>query len=285
MTSIEQLLDADDIVAEIRMERQAFNGAFILIEGSSDARRFEQFLDLDRASLVNCWGRSKLLIASGKLNSAGFTGFVALADADFDRVKGTLENIDNVIYSDNHDFEIDTVRTSAFAKYLKEVGNVTLCKDIGDHDVIRTRIAEALAPLSAAKFANILGVINYKLSEMNWLPCLADLQINKEKLAFTILRRESPDRERIAALVDIIDRHMPSDLWQSTNGHDFCAALGVSLRGTLADRKHPQTTPDEVEKHLRLALSEADFRNMGVYRSLRQWQSDNNIRLLTEHLC
>ena len=78
---------------------------------------------------------------------------------------------------------------------------------------------------------------------------------------------------------------MPSDLWQSTNGHDFCAALGVSLRGTLADRKHPQTTPDEVEKHLRLALSEADFRNMGVYRSLRQWQSDNNIRLLTEHLC
>lgn len=283
MISIGHLMDADDIVAEIRMERQSFAGAFMLVEGVTDIRRFEQFTDLPAVSMVNCWGRAKLLGSVKKLNEAKFHGFVALADADFDRLTGVIADLDNLIYSENHDFEIDVIRTDVFSRYLREVAEEDLCEKVGGFDAVSKQIADGLRPLSAAKLANAKGLINVKFPDVNWLPAFDGFQINAERLAYIILKKSNPGREQIDAFLGIVDAEKSAEIWQATNGHDFAEALGACLRLCIAKRKHPQTTGDEVERHLRLALSETDFRSMGVYERILEWQANSKLPILKVH--
>ncbi|CAN7166217.1 hypothetical protein LJR011_000195 [Agrobacterium tumefaciens] len=284
MISIGQLMDADDIVAEIRMERQASSSAFILMEGATDIRRFESFLDEETVSSVNCWGKSKLLSASKKLNEVGFQGFVSLADADFDRILGGPEVIANVCYSENHDFDMDAFRTDVFSRYLAEVADKSLCGAFSQSADIREKVAVGLKALSAAKLANCRGTIKAKFSELNWIPSFDGFDLNREQLAFIILKKDNPDRDMISRILELITAEEHHDVWQLTNGHDFACALGVSLRTKISNRKHPQTTGEEVEKHIRLALSESDFRSMEVYRFLCGWQTSNRYRTLKKHL-
>lgn len=285
MTSISELMDADDIVAEMRMERQSFKGSFMLVEGPTDVRRFEKFIDTECCSFVNCWGKQKLLGAVERLNKGGWQDFIALADADFDRARSTLKLHDNLVYSDGHDFEIDTIQTEVLKRYIKEVADDTLLVEhctVGD---LALRIASGLIPISGAKAANADGDINYPLSEINWLQCFDGFEMNREKLAYVILKKDNPTRDRIASLLEIIEQAGSKyDLWQITNGHDFFAALGACLQSKIATRSRHQASACEIETHIRLALSDTDLKAMSLYLELTAWQTARSRRLLKQHL-
>jgi hypothetical protein len=285
MTSISELMDADDIVAEMRMERQSFKGSFMLVEGPTDVRRFEKFIDTEICSFVNCWGKSKLLGAVERLNKTGLQDFIALADADFDRIRCTLKIDDNLFYSGGHDFEIDTIHTDVLERYLKEVADPALMAThctIGD---VARKIASGLIPISGAKAANENGDISYPLSEMNWLQCFDGFEMNREKLAYVILKKDNPTRDSVSSLLNTIDEAAKNrDLWQLTNGHDFFAALGACLQSKIGTRNRHQTSAGEVETHIRLALSDTDFKAMRVYEDLTTWQNARSRRLLKRHL-
>lgn len=284
MISITQLMDPDDIVAEIRMERQAFPGAFMLVEGVTDVRRFEQFIDTLSASMVNCWGKTKLVTIVRKLNDIRFSGFIALADADFDRETGSMVELENLIYSENHDYDIDLMKTNVILRYLMEMANIKLCEEFGGVPSISEKIVQGLQPLSSAKLANVKGHINVKFAEINWLPAFDGLQINRERLAYIILRKNNPDRDKIVEFIQLIDSEYTADIWQITNGHDFAEALGACLRLRISSRKMPQTSGDEIERHLRLAISEAEFKTMDVYRKIIEWQTASKSQILRTDL-
>ena len=284
MISIGQLMDASDIVAEIRMERQASPSAFILMEGTTDIRRFEQFIDNNITSTVNCWGKEKLLSAVKSLNESNFSGFLALADADFDRIIGDIEYIENIIYSEGHDFDIDSFRTSVFIRYITEVGDETKCKSHGEtHDILE-KIAIGIRPLSGAKLANRKNRIQIQFSEINWCPAFDGMSFNREQLAFLVLKKGAPDRSAIENFLKVVSEEESNDLWQVTNGHDFSCALGISLRTQIGSRKWPQTTSEEIERHIRLALCESDFKEMKIFECILEWQRESGYRILNQNL-
>ncbi len=285
MTAISELMDAADIVAEMRMERQAFKGSFMLVEGPTDVRRFEKFMDEDTCSFVNCWGKSKLLVAVDLLNKDGYQDFIAIADADFDRAHGRLQINDNLVYSKGHDFEIDTVHTKVLERYLKEVSDPSLLNTHCNVTDVALKIAYGIIDISGAKVANDNGDINYALSDVNWLACFDGFTMNRERLAYTILKKDNPTRERIASLIEIIDRSLKDkDIWQITNGHDFFAALGSCLHSKIGRRSRHQTSGDEVETHIRLSLSDTDLKAMELYGEILAWQMARSRRVLKEHL-
>jgi hypothetical protein len=285
MNSISSLMEPADIIAEIRMERQAFGGVFVLFEGSTDVRRFDKFFDPSLTSSVTCWGRKTLLGVVEALNGQGQNDFLALTDADFDHFFGCLADAKNLIYSQFHDFDIDVIQTEVLERYLAEVGDRDLCEVIGDIEEIRFAIADAIRPLTSAKIANQLGLINCGLSDLNWSSCFDGTALNKDRLAYLILKKTTPKREHIDALVEIIDGNMCFDeIWQATNGHDFSETLGLFLRSRIGRRKHAQTTSDEIERHLRLALSDRDFKSMAVYREIIAWENKSGMWVLQRHL-
>jgi hypothetical protein len=92
MITITRHMDGHDIAPQIRMERQVLKKfPFLLLEGDTDIKRFDRYIDEGACSAVNCYGRNRAIEAIELLYDEGFSGAVAIVDADFDRVTDNLK--------------------------------------------------------------------------------------------------------------------------------------------------------------------------------------------------
>ncbi|MDJ1179813.1 DUF4435 domain-containing protein [Roseofilum sp. BLCC_M91] len=92
----------------IRLKRQTFTGAFLLVEGGSDKKFYQRFTH------KNC----EIEVVSGKpsskqrviqvlqiLENDNFAGILAIVDADFDRLDNLEFSSPNLLRTDTHDLE------------------------------------------------------------------------------------------------------------------------------------------------------------------------------------
>jgi Protein of unknown function (DUF4435) len=112
MISIARHMDEHDIAQEVRLERKLHKGSFLLVEGTTDIKRFGAFIDDDECSLVNCYGRKNAVEAIKLLYEDGFAGALGVVDADFGRLDDSLEEHEGLVYSEAHDFDLDWARPS-----------------------------------------------------------------------------------------------------------------------------------------------------------------------------
>lgn len=274
MNSMIREIGPEDIFGELLLMRQEFKGAQLLLEGANDIDRFEKFVDSETCSITNCYGKPNLLGAMKIAHEKDFVGCIGLADADFDRVLGRLEVLPDLIYSECYDFDMDAVRTNATSRYLKSAGDQDKCKAIGSHDKIVETIVLSLAPISHAKLANEMFGLGYPIGSVQWYKFYNDFQIDRGKLVAGILGKTVCDAGNVEKLKAHVESAASSnfDLYQITNGHDFCWGLGICLREKIGGRNKNQTTGKEVEMHLRLAVNETDFKSMSVFEAITQWE-------------
>lgn len=278
MISIGRHLDEYDIAQEIRFERKVHKGAFLILEGSTDIKRFQPFVDEKKCSIINGYGRLNAIGAIKLLYEDGFPGVVAVVDADFDRVTRTLEEHEGLIYSETHDFDLDWARPRVVARYLAEVGEKSKCELHGDVDAIIKKILEGLKPVSVAKLLSITNRIRYRLADIDASKVFANFRINLDAYIELVFEGRTPDAGEKGALRDQVSAlcRREYDLSQLTNGHDFHCALGACLRVELGSRRHAHSWGSEVEKDLRLAFSDQEFKATAVYQMLSAWASDNH---------
>lgn len=272
-----QYMSAEDIAAEIRMQRQAETGAFLLLEGSSDYKRFKKFLNEESTSVVICWGKGRLIEVINGLDGFDSIDCLGFADADFDRVLGATIERDNLIYSDLHDFDLDWATSAAFDRYLFEAGDEKKCSECGDW---RLEIMQAIEPLSKMKFANVVGRIDCSFKRLDWRDCFDGTTFNREKAAYKILKKQNPTREIIEKFCEAAAPTEEFDLYQLTNGHDFLFALGCCLGSRIGKRRPQQIEREEVELHLRLAFGSEDFERLSSYHAILKWQENTGLSVL-----
>lgn len=282
LSSISEHMDSEVISAEMRMERQVFSGSFILFEGSKDARRFERFLHSDECSVVICWGKQKLLDVFRLIEPSPLNGYVALVDSDFDQLLDTKIQSPNLIYSETHDFDLDSVLTSIFDRYLSEVADTAKCENIGSAHDVRLYIADCIKNLSLIKFTNFTQPKQYPLSSLNWSSCFNGEQFNTDKFVHSILKKEYPERLEVDRFKERSLRDEGHDIWQLTNGHDFFIAFGICLTNFLGNRKKQQAEGNEVERHIRFGLNECDFEAMLVYSQIEEWTLNSGYSVLSD---
>lgn len=276
MLSISELLEPEDIFAEMRMERQAHHGAFLLLEGVTDIKRFSKFM-VEDCSTVNCWGRPKLLEVVALVDSNSFKGALALADADFDRVINSLIASPSLIYSTCHDFDLDCVASGAIDCYLSEVADAAKLAALGGVSGVVQLHLNAIQPISCARLANCRGKITVSLADLEWDSCYTPFSINKSMYAAKALKKIGPTHDNVNRMLEFINAEEEEghDQWQITNGHDFCVALGISLRDALGTRGKQQTSGREVELHMRLGYQFSHFLQGAVAGQIRQWEHAN----------
>ncbi|HEY2708915.1 MAG TPA: DUF4435 domain-containing protein [Caulobacteraceae bacterium] len=277
MKSIASQIDARAIAAEVRMERQSHRGAFLLLEGGTDIKRFERIIDEPRCSVVNCFGKVNVVEAIEILYDDGFVGALGLIDADFDRILGKLPDHEGLVASATHDFDLDVATTSALERYLTEVADQAKLRTLGGARPLLDGLLTALKPLTAMRFANQKHKLGYSFDSLDLEPFFDGESINVEKMVEEVSWGKHAADANKAALVEHIGRYAGSniDLFQATCGHDLCAALGIALRGLAGDRKRPQTWRSEIEMHLRLAFDLDHFREMPACRQIAEWEFDN----------
>ncbi|MGH6985383.1 MAG: hypothetical protein ACRED9_00900 [Caulobacteraceae bacterium] len=276
MRSISSQMDGPTIVAEVRMQRQTHKGAFLLVEGWTDVKRFERVVD-QTCAFVNCFGKVNVLYAIDSLYDDGFEGALGLVDADFDRLLGTLPVHEGIVVSETHDFDLDTITTTIFERYVSEVADTKKIAALGGARKFLLAILNSIKPLAAMKFTNVKHRLGYSMSDIDLEQFFNGRKIDLTKMIDRCSQGKLSGQVARETLEANIRRYLGSgiDIYQIVSGHDFCAALGIALRNVAGTRKHPQTWRSEIELHIRLAFDFDHFREMQAFPQISKWEAEN----------
>lgn len=282
MRSMAKYLRPADISAQMRMERQRHKGAFILLEGADDIKRFRKFFIEADSSIVNCYGKANVVGAVEIEQNSGRSDVIGFVDVDFDKILNLHQENDDLIFSNCHDFDLDVCLSDAICRYLEETGDESKINALGGPKSCVEVILIALRPLSALRFANIRHNLRYSLGSLNHEEFFDGVDVDLEALISHVSLGKFNSEANKAVLRQHIARYCQADfdLWQFTNGHDFFAALGIALRSRIGNRKNPQTWRSEVEKHLRLTFDINDLDGIGCLPKVLEWQGRTGFRII-----
>lgn len=282
MRSIAGYIDPPTLAAQIRMERQTHKGSFLLVEGSTDAKRIDKFVDKVRCSMVNCYGKTNVIETIELMQDVGLEDSVGLVDADFDRLRTKVVAVEGVTVSTFHDFDLDNALTGVIDRYLMEVGEEAKLAAKGGPRSCVERLMHSIKPLSILRYANELRRLRYNLKRLNLEDFFDGETLDIDRMIEVVSVGAFGSEENKQVLRRHIDELVALDLdvLQLTNGHDFLAALGIALREHIGSRKVPQSWRSEIEMHLRFGLTLEDFATTSAYTEICDWESATGLGVL-----
>lgn len=273
-------IDAHYVAAQIRLVRQTHKGAILLLEGDTDNKAFEKFIDPNMCEIEIGFGKKNVLGALDLLEEGGFPGIVAVVDADFDRIHGTTYQLENLCITDAHDLDLTIFRSTALDRYLNEYCDRRNYETTfgSNADRVREQLIIASLPIARCRLASEVSGLRLYFQDFQ-LDRYVDhdtLEINLESMAADlIVRSKTTCTEAQLKRLVAIESTKPHDLYQLARGHDVAALLGIALRKLLATRRTLQTWATEIEAGLRLAFGWDDLLGTNLYRCLASWESNN----------
>lgn len=283
MNSLTKHLTPKILYAQLKMERQKHKGVFFLIEGSTDFKRFEKFIDSSVVSIVTCGGKSNVIGALEISQDVGFEDCLGFVDLDFDAIENCVVSNDDVIYSCSHDFDLDICQTDVFRRYLQETADNSKLTAEGGYESLFASLLDALRPLSAMRYANVKKKLRYNLSNLRIHTFFDGVNIDVDAMVNEASGKKFSGQEFRDSLKEHIQHYAAQDfdLAQFTCGHDLIGAVGIALQSRVGTRQIPQTLKQEVERHLRLAFDHSDFHACGLAPKIVAWdESRKQLSLL-----
>lgn len=288
---MKEYLTSDHLANTVRMARSIDNRAVMFVEGATDARFFERFVDLDGCKVVAAHDRKRALGALRLLNSSAFSGVLAVVDADFVRITSTFESDRNLFYSDGHDLEVMLLRSQALDIVVREhASEEKLSAFIASQhsNVLASILIQSVAPVGALVLISLEQDLGFTFDGVNFRDFVKahSLQVEVPALIRCVMHKSSRHdtelakqlEQRIGEVLTVI-----SDFAELARGHDCVELLAFALRTTIGtkksatDTRKPQTvTAELLERELRLAFAASDFFATGLYESLLNWQSEHS---------
>jgi hypothetical protein len=272
-------------------ESEFFNAArptvFLLVEGGSDQRFWTARVDIRRCQVRTTDGRAQALRELDTIRSEGRKGFIAVLDADFDRIEGTLLEDPDVVWTDLHDLESILVASPALEKVLAEVGSPRKIEEFEQQE--RRPIRDVL--LSHALWLGRLRWLSRREKldlQFRKLPpdsrefrylnyhsfCeKASWRLDHVKLVRTVLNFCSRHDLSVDSLLARMKALPEADAWQLCVGHDLIGLLAVGLRAKLGSRN--ALSIEGLQERLRLAFERAHLEMTAMYQALRSWERRN----------
>jgi hypothetical protein len=281
-------IDGAYVAAQVRLMRQVQKGAILMVEGGSDAKVFENFIDTRNCDIEVGFGKTNVINAIDRLEDEGFPGVVAVVDADFDRLRAKKYKIENLYFTDKHDLDLTIFSTAALERYINEYSDRELYKSKFKSDIseFRAKMLNATLIVSCCRFISenqALGLY-FKDFAMDKFISVDDLTIESDKLISAIISRSSTRCTEIELnryiTTEIANQH---DFYQLSNGHDVATMVGISLRKLISSRRDVHTWASEIEAGLRLAFTWDEFIGTDMYKSLRLWESENKPYVIFRH--
>jgi hypothetical protein len=157
--SISEYIDAHTIANEIRLQRQVDKVTFLIVEGHDDLLTFLPFVQTERCSIIEAYGKERALAVISILNGSHFRGALAIIDTDFDEILQIYHhNVDNLIKTAEHDIEMMLINAPSFERVLLEKGSVQKMKTL--QETCRCQIKEMV--VQRAAFVGCLRLISIR---------------------------------------------------------------------------------------------------------------------------
>lgn len=263
----------------IRMRRtQRVDVAYLLVEGDTDRRLFEKFVDRSRCDLEVCLNRSFALAVLAELAETRTPGVLAVVDADFDRL-GHVVRPANVVWTDTHDVETLLLRSQALDDVLREHGSDEKCDRFAEkHGPIREALARAGLSLGYLRWHSLLTNLALRFEGADVSKFVDDgLASDAHKVCQHVGARSTPPSHRPEVLRAAIDALQEPwhDPWQVCCGHDLVEVLSLALRKTLGSRPAADVKAEALETDLRLAFDRRRFEETQLCQDVCAWQAAN----------
>lgn len=276
-----ELLDPEDIANDIRMDRSQHFGAFLLVEGHTDARVYRNFIKDTDCQIVIANNKDNAIKVLAILEKDRFAGILAIVDADFDRLESRQPFSSNLHFTDTHDLETLIIQSAALEKVLVELGseNKIAVFTSNQPDSLRSALLEISSHLGYLRWHSLRRQLNLKFEFLTFSKFLdgKTLAIDTAKLVKTVRDHSGAhhlnEKELQEQLLELQDEG--HDLWQVCCGHDLVEILSVGLRKTLGSNDAKQVEPEIVSRALRLAYEFHHFCASQLYAAVKGWEKLN----------
>lgn len=273
-------LTAHVIANTVRMTRTLHKGAFLIVEGDTDARVYKRFVDETDCKVIPANNKDNATEVLKILENESLEGILVIVDADFWHLEGIKTNSVNLFLTDTHDLETMIIsNTEVLQKVLSEFGSTNKINQL-HHPVIQM-VLEATLPIGLFRWVASPSKENLPLkfrdlSFENFVD-VPKLKVNINKLLEEVKANSGDpeiDEQSIKNKIKSLKKEN-LDPWQVCSGHDMVQILAIGFRFVFGNRKTGTLTAEVLEGMLRVAYEYSHFRLTVLYRSIENWEKTN----------
>ena len=272
-------LTPHDIANTVRMMRTLHHGAIVIVEGDTDLRVYQRFVDEKHCKLVPGNGKPNTIGSLSILENANLKGILAIIDADFWKLDGVKPSSPNLVLTDTHDLETMILSSNALDRVLSEFGSITKIGGLGKP--VRTLLLEMASPIGffrwlssptkdnlSLKFKglNFDGFLNKQTLEVDIDKLIKQVEANTPGCTIN----SGGTKVKIENL-----KTMGYDLWQVCSGHDMTEILAIGLRSLFGNTRAATVSTEVVDGILRISYEHSCFRCTQLYASIESWEKTN----------
>jgi hypothetical protein len=273
------------IATKIRLLRDGHlkHASFLLVEGDTDKLFCELYVvDKSSCEVIPANGRLNVIEVLTILEKDNFSGVLAIADADFEVLRGIAPDRVNLFFTDTHDLETMILKSEALDKFLSGYGDTE--KIVAFEKTACKRVREIL--LETGRWVGYLRWISLeeglhlafeKLPFNNFVD-IGTLSLDLDKLVKAVIGFAKQPLPLSAAELKqkILDKvNSQHELWYVCQGHDLIEILAIGMRQTFAGLSKREVHADKLEKNLMLAYEKRWFNETQLYLSLSHWEDHN----------
>ena len=272
----------DDICNEILRSRSVRKGPVLLVEGVTDDRFYGKFTD-PGVIIIECHSKDALIKSVKNLRLRGEDKTLGIADADLDLIEGKTPPPQSVYFTDYRDMEMVCIYSGSLDDIINEYGNRDKIRQFTEkYGSVKNALTSAAAPAGLLMYISKKRGLGMRFEDLDFEAFVdgRNLRLDQEAMIKAVLRNSRTVRATASRLnrelSDMIRR--TPDLRIAPRGHDAVSVLLLFLKknGSFNARN---LTAGSLGGALRLAFSDEDFRETGIYRNTSEWAESRRLAL------
>lgn len=270
-------LTAHDIANNARMIRTLHPGTILIVEGNTDIRVYERFVNDTYCKLIPANGKDKTIDALAILEKDNYDGVLAIVDTDFWKLDGIEPNTPNLLLTDTHDLETMLLSSDALDKILSEFGSATKIKKLGKP--IRDILLKSALPIGYFRWLSSPTKDNLFLKFKEFcFPNFVDkktLSVAIDKLikeVKTNSQHSTFDGNVIQLKIETLIKNNAYDPWHVCSGHDLVQILSIGLKNIFGNNKARTIATELLDGILRVAYEYSHFCLTKLHNAIKDWE-------------
>ena len=279
-----EYITSDDICNQISMERSVFRGTFLVVEGVTDERLFEKFIDKDEVRIIEAHSEDNVRHAVKDMASVRRDPrVIGIVDPDLDRLRGRKVK-PPMFFTDCRDMEMMVIRSNALQDVLDEYSDHELLQKFTETvGPVRDALISASYPLGLLMYISQKEGLNLSFKDLEFERFInpRTLTLSAGSMVDTVIFNSKNCRMGRKALLQRLDREAQDleDQWEAARGHDTVNILLIALKRNFGSFNSRGLNEGELGGALRLAFSDQCFVKTDLYRDTSAWAAENGIVL------
>lgn len=277
-------LTADDISNQVSMTRSVFDGVVLLVEGVTDQRLFEKFIDKDSVMIVPGHSRDNVRGSVRTMSERRRDRrVIGIIDPDLDRLCGK-EVPPPLFYTDCRDMEMMVIRSNALEDVLDEYCDRELLDSFKERvGPVRDALLSASYPIGLLMWVSKRERLNLSFKDLDFTEFInpRTLGLDARAMVNAVIGNSFKSRIGRKELLRTLDQEASrlGDMWLAARGHDTVDILLIGLKRNFGSFNSRSLTEGELGGALRLAFSDADFKRTELYSATSGWAESQGVGL------